>query len=289
LAAPATSTARAAESIHKDASDAEFIRAGIAAGFDGVPLRSIIQRKQLIPAISNAVSQEKNRRAVEGVVNVLSQLALSDDVDAARIARSEWLKLAEGVGLSALIARNRLQQMDSDIKKWLIRVAGTSQQTDLNWYPAMGWVFITGSELDPPDLTKLRMLRSSRRADNARQEVGCPIRMLALHATAVKDEHLRYIAGLGNIDYLDLSSTQVTGGGLRELDLTRLEILRLDDCPVTDATIRRIDVPSLRSLYLTRTKITDAGLSSVAVAKIDELFLCGTKVTGGRAFAFDTI
>jgi hypothetical protein len=269
---------RAAEPTREGANDKEFVQRAIQAGFRNVSLSTFTQKRHLIPVLANAARQETNRERVEGIANILAQIVLGDDVDAARVARSEWLDLAQGQSPAAMIARSKLKEVDADVRDWLIRMGAGEQRVE-QLYPGPMIVHVSAKELDPADLPKLRMLRSPRSRNNAKQELGGSISMLCLHATSVKDEHLRYLSGLRSIEFIDLSGTRVTGEGFRDLDLPILRGIRLDDCPVTDATVRRIDIPSLEALYLGNTTITGIGLGAMRTAKIRQLHLYRTSVT----------
>ncbi len=77
------------------------------------------------------------------------------------------------------------------------------------------------------------------------------------------DSDLRHIAGLGGLQFLDLSGTSVTDAGLAQLEgLTKLEWLDLTGTPVTDAGLAHLKgLTGLQELNLHRTRITGPGLA----------------------------
>jgi len=81
----------------------------------------------------------------------------------------------------------------------------------------------------------------------------------------VTDAGVAALVGLRNLRYLDLESTKVTGTGLKDrADMVSLEHLTLNDCPVTDETLAAIPrFPKLEELLLAGTEVTDTGLMSL--------------------------
>jgi hypothetical protein len=85
------------------------------------------------------------------------------------------------------------------------------------------------------------------------------------HNPRVTDAGIATLSGLEKLRVLDLTSTSVTGTGLKDRsDMVSLEHLTLNDCPVTDESLAAIPrFPKLTHLFLGGTQVTDAGLMSL--------------------------
>jgi hypothetical protein len=81
----------------------------------------------------------------------------------------------------------------------------------------------------------------------------------------VTDAGIATLSGLENLRVLDLTSTSVTGTGLKDrADMVSLYQLKLTDCPVTDESLAAIPrFPKLEELLLAGTEVTDTGLMSL--------------------------
>jgi hypothetical protein len=81
----------------------------------------------------------------------------------------------------------------------------------------------------------------------------------------VTDAGVAALVGLRNLRVLDLTSTGVTGTGLKDrADMVSLEQLRLKECPVTDESLAAIPrFPKLTLLHLGGTQVTDTGLMTL--------------------------
>ena len=81
----------------------------------------------------------------------------------------------------------------------------------------------------------------------------------------VTDAGIAALSGLENLRVLDLTSTSVTGTGLKDRsDMVSLYQLNLTDCPVTDESLAAIPrFPKLEELLLAGTEVTDTGLMSL--------------------------
>lgn len=98
----------------------------------------------------------------------------------------------------------------------------------------------------------------------------------------VTDAGLKELAGLKNLQSLDLVGTRVTDAGLKELaGLKSLQTLYLNNTEVTDVGLKELaGLKSLRELYLHNTPVTDAGLKELAGMKsLQSLDLSYTLVT----------
>jgi len=82
------------------------------------------------------------------------------------------------------------------------------------------------------------------------------------HNPRVTDAGIATLSGLENLRVLDLTSTSVTGIGLKDRsDMVSLYQLNLADCPVTDESLAAIPrFPKLEELLLAGTEVTDTGL-----------------------------
>lgn len=108
------------------------------------------------------------------------------------------------------------------------------------------------------------------------------LQILDLADTAITDEGLAALAELTNLKNLDLSLTNVTDVGLWDLaGLTNLRDLWLNFTQVTDEGLAALGgLTNLRSLYLIGTAVTDEGLEALAgLTNLRELFLSDTAVT----------
>jgi len=157
-----------------------------------------------------------------------------------------------------------------------------------------------------PDLCELRLRRSRVTDDGLVALASLPnLKRISL-GRATTDAGMSHLDGFASLEFLDLTSTRVTGAGLRSAchlpalaslrlqrtritsdDLAQLKAfpqlicLDLSDTPITDAGLVHLkELPNLSSLALVGTPITDAGLKHLAeVPRLRWLFLTGTKVT----------
>jgi hypothetical protein len=94
---------------------------------------------------------------------------------------------------------------------------------------------------------------------------------LCLRSTKIQDAGPKELAGLTNLQALDLSDTAVTGPGLKALaGLKRLRTLALRGTPVTDAGLKELaGLESLQELDLTDSRVKGAapGLRELAGLK----------------------
>ncbi|MCF6310861.1 MAG: hypothetical protein L3J39_00265 [Verrucomicrobiales bacterium] len=105
---------------------------------------------------------------------------------------------------------------------------------------------------------------------------------ISFGGSAMNDEGLKELAGLQNLQSLDISHTQVTDAGLGQLAANKnLQNLDLGASSVTDAGLKQLaTVKSLRKLYFGSTAVTDAGLKElVGLEKLELVYLYNTKVT----------
>lgn len=193
--------------------------------------------------------------------------------------RSKWLvgTLAVIVAVVALasLGEARLKRQDGEVARWVLRMGG-----EVEHVPEYS-INLEGKPVRDNDLRRLKGLHQ--------------LRTLNLARTKVTDAGLSHLAGLSNVLYpwdslkrlhavrimsnlwrLDLSGTQVTGEGLRHLELLDLSELCLADCPVTDAGLANLKATNLSTLDLSGTKITDHWQYRGNVSNLD---LSNTKLT----------
>ena len=99
----------------------------------------------------------------------------------------------------------------------------------------------------------------------------------------ITDAGLKELAGLQELQTLDLTGAQVTDAGLKELvPLKGLQTLNLSFTQTTDASLKDLaEHKGLRELGLAGTPVTDAGLKNLAELKgLKKLNLSFTKATG---------
>jgi internalin A len=111
---------------------------------------------------------------------------------------------------------------------------------------------------------------------------GKPIVRVYLTGKQVTDVGLKELAGLKNLQTLDLRHTKVTDAGLKEIaGLKSLQFLLLNDTQVTDAGLKQVAaLKSLQFLHLFYTNVTDAGVKELAgLKRLRWLSLSDTQVT----------
>ena len=99
----------------------------------------------------------------------------------------------------------------------------------------------------------------------------------------VTDRFVAQLAGLSNLQELDLAFSAVTDRGLTSLKgMTKLRRLWLEHTSITDARLENLKtLTQLEYLNLYQTKITDAGLENLkTLTQLKELYLDYTNVTG---------
>jgi internalin A len=97
-----------------------------------------------------------------------------------------------------------------------------------------------------------------------------PVRWLTASYTGLTDAHLKTLAGLPNLEALDLAfNPKITDAAFIELKgFGKLTTLRLNSTNISDAGLEAVkDLPKLEVLYLWHPKITDAGLDNLSTAK----------------------
>lgn len=105
---------------------------------------------------------------------------------------------------------------------------------------------------------------------------------MGLGNTEIDSAGLKELAGLQNLQAVDLSHTKVTDVGLKELAaLKNLHSLDLGASAVTDVGLKELAaVTSLQKLYFGSTAVTDAGLEELAELKnLQTLYVYNTKIT----------
>jgi Leucine rich repeat len=101
-------------------------------------------------------------------------------------------------------------------------------------------------------------------------------------AAGTGDKELSQIAGLSQVEYLDLAGSQVTDDGLAHLrGYKRLKYLYLSNTNITDAGLAHLaGLSELRNLLIDGTHVSDAGLAHLkSLHKLNALGLQGTRMT----------
>lgn len=88
---------------------------------------------------------------------------------------------------------------------------------------------------------------------------------LCLDRTTVTDEGLACLAGLTNLQFLDLGNTFITDRGLDHLaSLPGLHMLRLEHTKISDDGLRILSrAPALKVLDVANTRVTDTGVGAL--------------------------
>ena len=108
------------------------------------------------------------------------------------------------------------------------------------------------------------------------------LEQLEVRYTQVTDAGLEYLKGLAKLRELDVMHTKVTDAGLVHLKtLQNLERLNLQENAIADASLVHLSgLPNLRGLFLSRTKVTGAGFAGMRdLAKLGLLDLAETPFT----------
>ena len=115
---------------------------------------------------------------------------------------------------------------------------------------------------------------------------GKPVVLVTFASTDLDDDGLKQaakaMAGMKGLQTLDISGTQVTDAGLKELALLKgLRKLRISAMPLTDAGLGVLkELKDLEYLDLNATKVTDKGVKDLAALKtLKQLLLLGSEVT----------
>ena len=113
------------------------------------------------------------------------------------------------------------------------------------------------------------------------------LRTISLRDCAdLTDEELSRMAGLAQLESLDLSGTPIGDAGVEHLAGCRgLRELNLSNTKIDDAAMARLaSLVSLRSLQLAGTAVTDAGVGQLrSLEELEQLSLAGTAVTDAAA------
>jgi hypothetical protein len=105
----------------------------------------------------------------------------------------------------------------------------------------------------------------------------------ASHVPSIDDESLAHLAGLANLEDLEIRATGVTGEGLVQLrHLIRLRNLDLRGLPLADADLAHLaGRRRLQSLSLDSPEVTDAGLAHLShLTALVSLDLAGSGIRG---------
>jgi Leucine-rich repeat (LRR) protein len=108
------------------------------------------------------------------------------------------------------------------------------------------------------------------------------LRELHLNSSPITDDQLVYVAGLNQLEVLDLRETQVGDVGVHNLiGMEKLQRLSLLDSQITDESLRILaELPNLEFLDVRATEVSDAGLPYLTeFPSLTDLYLGSTKVT----------
>lgn len=111
---------------------------------------------------------------------------------------------------------------------------------------------------------------------------------LVLSGPWIDDSNVRHLAGMTNLESLDMRFTQISDEGIRSIgQLHRLRKLYLSRTGVTDATTEVISqLDQLEELFVSDTRLTDQSVPYLKrLQKLKRLSIRGTKITPARADA----
>lgn len=179
------------------------------------------------------------------------------------------------------------ESIDDSLMPYLARFSKL-QSLDLDWPHR-----VTGSGLGHiRDLTKLEVLKLSgmplKDSDLSHFSNLNRLRILEIGIvgepdTGIGDEGLRHLAGLSNLEELELyGHSHISDAGLAHLaGLTKLKWLNLDGSRVTDAGLVHLrGLTNLTRLYLSGTKVTDEGMAELTRHQhLEDLDISRTAVT----------
>jgi hypothetical protein len=100
------------------------------------------------------------------------------------------------------------------------------------------------------------------------------VERVTLNGVNIKDDDLKSLETLTNLEYLDLMNTSITNNGLLHLKgLTRLKVLLICDTQIDDSGTDIIEgLTTLEWLLVGRSKVSDAGLKRLKEALPDCVF-----------------
>jgi hypothetical protein len=117
-------------------------------------------------------------------------------------------------------------------------------------------------------------------ADPSQPDV--PMLRVILNETAITNDDLAQLAGMDNVQTLNVESTAIGDAGLGHIvKLGTIRSLSLFNTRVSDAGLAHLgQLPHLESLDLSQTAVTDAGLEHVmALTSLTELRIRETEIT----------
>ena len=108
------------------------------------------------------------------------------------------------------------------------------------------------------------------------------LKELHLNSSPITDDQLVYLAGLSQLEVLDLRETRIGDAGVHNLiGMEKLRWLSLLDSQITDESLRILaELPNLKFLDVRATKVSDAGLPYLReFPSVTDLYLGSTNVT----------
>lgn len=199
----------------------------------------------------------RQHRAV-AVLDPIASIAYDDDEDAD--------------GLPEFQTR-RERQRNSRAVSWLEARLGK------DYFHRVIGVMILRQHIEPQHLMAIRELRSIRYLELAACE-SVDDRVLAqlcklphlydlsLNSASITDDALRYVSHFNDLEWLDLTATQINGSGFKHLnELPRLSALSLYATAVDDQHLDELaELRTLEVLYLGKTHVTTAGVTRLREA-----------------------
>ena len=136
------------------------------------------------------------------------------------------------------------------------------------------------------ELQELDVWGANRVGDDGLKEISqvTSLRRLNIcsrYGNPYTDAGVAQLAGLANLEALDLSASQTTDAGLAQLaNLTKMRELNLAETKITDAGLAHLEgMADLRTLNLHGTATTDKGLTTLAGLKNLKTLTVGREVT----------
>ncbi len=265
----------------------EFVREVLESGIENVQQSEFENRPQVLPLLGRAL-RERNRRELRPFLDVCSKMVLGTDHRAALVARAEMLALlyapdrelsdAAMETLSPLLL-SASEWVDEHSSEWTKAEREVGGRRVL--FGQHDTVDFQDLDFASSKLTYLRIVNvvSPRKPGALETIENVGPDSLYCNSLPLRDADLKYLAGLSNFVLFELNETNITGSGLRDLDMPNLRFVHLYGCPVKDDTVGLIDIPTLELLDLQHTGITDMGLGAIRPGRICALWINGTRIT----------
>jgi serine/threonine protein kinase/Leucine-rich repeat (LRR) protein len=220
------------------------------------------------------ITVKRNGKPVE-------DLELKTGENVTRVYSGDIEVVLKGANADAFVVKNNritLKRGDKLVVEIERKVAGAPDRKAAEWVLSLGGTVIIndGQDREIKTVENLPAGAWTLRALNLEGKPG------------VTDAGLKELAGLKQLQWLNLVGTLVTDAGLKELaGLKQLQWLSLVRSRVTDAGLKELaGLKQLRGLNLVDTEVTDAGLKQLAaLIDLTEVRLSSTKVTAAGVAA----